>query len=327
MARRPSSKVLVYSTIGITILFLSLLPIIQSLLYERKTPDFAPLRALEDVHPVRESLPELLVPGPPLAEPVAPPPGLTTTVTALDDTQEKTVYEQDVQKVRNIVKRVPDFTFPSKETFEEYKRKGFFLVSYMEDPKCAWEKAKTKFDNVVQLAKWGWVNQIAEDDRSVDFSREHVVDDIVGTTKGLDFEWRHTRAGRDGNVPNEITYQPTDATYDNIFWPDKGVIVSNINQGPDHMVKTGMTPKQTKEGLECDPNPGRAPEWPRMRRITPLMPGSNALLYTPNVRGVVWLLVQHHTTFGKTQIKSITAYHDNRFGYAPNLDIEIAPIE
>jgi hypothetical protein len=51
---------------------------------------------------------------------------------------------------------------------------------------------------------------------------------------------------------------------------------------------------------------GRAPRWPEKRVIYSWMEGFNALLYTPNLRGVVWLLVQHQGQLGKKTIQSIT---------------------
>lgn len=54
-------------------------------------------------------------------------------------------------------------------------------------------------------------------------------------------------------------------------------------------------------------NPGRAPNSPESRKITEEMPGFNALIETPNVRGVAWLLMQHQGLFAGKSIKSIEA--------------------
>ena len=152
-----------------------------------------------------------------------------------------------------------------------------------------------------------------------------------------------------------------------MFWPDKGVIVGNLNEGPQYKVNTESTPKdfdgqpwdksadkipqlsqwsdivyltwkqvtseeqrpklqaicrraisnsETKNMLarvlqknfKKDPvaGTGRAPKWPEFKKITPDMYGFNALLYTPNIRGIVWLLIQHHDLIGKKTIESIT---------------------
>lgn len=68
------------------------------------------------------------------------------------------------------------------------------------------------------------------------------------------------------------------------------------------MLARVLKKKWSKEG-------GRAPRYPDKRVITPEKDrdGFNALLYTPHVRGVVWLLVQHHqdSMFGKKEIESI----------------------
>ena len=53
---------------------------------------------------------------------------------------------------------------------------------------------------------------------------------------------------------------------------------------------------------------GRAPRWPEKRVIDFTMEGFNALLYTPNVRGIVWLLAQHQDQLGKKIIRSFTVH-------------------
>ena len=63
-----------------------------------------------------------------------------------------------------------------------------------------------------------------------------------------------------------------------------------------------------KEHWPDDDPVGRAPRWPERRRITPNMEGFNALLNTPNIRGIVWMLIQHseESKMGRKTIKAIT---------------------
>lgn len=54
-----------------------------------------------------------------------------------------------------------------------------------------------------------------------------------------------------------------------------------------------------------DLNPGRAPNLPETRVISSGMPGFDALLRAPNVRGTIWLLLQHQDDFAGKTIQSI----------------------
>lgn len=72
---------------------------------------------------------------------------------------------------------------------------------------------------------------------------------------------------------------------------------------------------------------GKAPAWDNRLKFTPDMEEFTTLLATPNVKSVVWLLVQHQSTFGKKAILSITAYDpDPMSPYEPDLMLEIGPL-
>ena len=158
----------------------------------------------------------------------------------------------------------------------------------------------------------------------------------------------------------------TDALYANVFFPEKGVILAEVNESPQYkvimdqtsmgkgwdktihripdlcrwsdivyltwkhvcgndpekiknlraIVRQNITNPVTKNMLAHvlkmhfpkDEPVGRAPEWPERRKITPDMEGFNAMLSTPNIRGIVWLLVQHRKKgfAGKKIISSLT---------------------
>ncbi|KAK4545908.1 hypothetical protein LTR36_002472, partial [Oleoguttula mirabilis] len=71
---------------------------------------------------------------------------------------------------------------------------------------------------------------------------------------------------------------------------------------------------------------GQAPDWDHRIKFTPGMEEFNALMGTPNIRGVAWMLIQHQSTFGRKTIVSITVYDpDPRTQYMPDMMVEIGP--
>ncbi|KAK5174019.1 uncharacterized protein LTR77_001099 [Saxophila tyrrhenica] len=67
-----------------------------------------------------------------------------------------------------------------------------------------------------------------------------------------------------------------------------------------------------------------APFWPDKEVISWDDEGFKPMLYTPNVRGAAWLLIQHSEIFRKKIIRSVTAYFERGCVDAhPNLLIEI----
>jgi len=46
--------------------------------------------------------------------------------------------------------------------------------------------------------------------------------------------------------------------------------------------------------------------WPAIEIINVGQAGFEAMLYTPNVRGLVWMLIQHRDVFKNETIRSIT---------------------
>ena len=85
---------------------------------------------------------------------------------------------------------------------------------------------------------------------------------------------------------------------------------TNLNKIVQHeivnMETKNMLAYVPRMNFKTDEPVRRAPTWPEKRVIYSWMEGFNALLYTPNVRGIVWLLAQHQEQLGKKTIWSIT---------------------
>lgn len=66
-----------------------------------------------------------------------------------------------------------------------------------------------------------------------------------------------------------------------------------VRQNITNPVTKNILAHALRQNFPKDEPVGRAPEWPQTRKITPNTEGFNAMLNTPNIRGIVWLLVQH----------------------------------
>ncbi|KJX96031.1 hypothetical protein TI39_contig844g00038 [Zymoseptoria brevis] len=66
----------------------------------------------------------------------------------------------------------------------------------------------------------------------------------------------------------------------------------------------------------------KAPEWPGLD-LTPGSFGFEMILASPNLRGVMWLLIQHQADLGKKKILRVRMWRAGRGMYAPNLVVEL----
>lgn len=107
-----------------------------------------------------------------------------------------------------------------------------------------------------------------------------------------------------------------------------------VDRSPDHqplnyVLRETVTNDATKETLEAALKAssvlsGRPGQWPGYLFL-PGSRGFEAMLSTPNVSGVCWLLIQHKVQWGERSIKSIRAWV-GRGGAALTLLIEIGDV-
>ncbi|KAK5119700.1 hypothetical protein LTR85_007276 [Meristemomyces frigidus] len=312
-------------------------------------------------------------------------------ITTPDLQDQRTTHASGSEAGTTLVQRAPSalpvFNYPTEAQYCLAYLQGLKLLGFCRVPSNAGDSETTVWNAWKQMATWGWTLQGKQ--QSVEMSRFPGIEWLVYKVAGIEFVWKHTRSHAskiemvDGK-PKAVSYPPTNAEYDNMYWPTLGVIVAVDVHSPVQMVKRKITPTQRagqpwtsddklpelqrwsdvtslcwqkltqdteranlrwilhryvsnketvnmlafvlrKKYPKMQPL-GRAPDWDRRIKFTPGMDEFNALVGTPNVRGVAWLLIQHQSTFGRKTIVSITVYDpDPASQYMPDMMIEIGP--
>lgn len=143
----------------------------------------------------------------------------------------------------------------SDTQFRTATEKGERFICWMADPTQAGSKATTRWKNPTSIGEWGW--QLGEHTTvSAEWQPGMLKELLSGSRGGARWGYRHNF----GHVPiGDMTYPPTGASYSNVYWPDKGVIVANSNYGPVYNIMTKKTPLQ-KAGHTWDPSTMAPPQ-------------------------------------------------------------------
>ncbi|KAL1856561.1 hypothetical protein Plec18170_003529 [Paecilomyces lecythidis] len=220
----------------------------------------------------------------------------------------------------------------------------------------------SEFVNYGDLTAWGW-DVRAQNDRSyVELTLELAYEELnMNTANNVLYiishfnavnvdgeEYPSTGAGydsiynvQDGMITAHSSHSPENRSPDAKRYPKlkkwsdvtflqwQHVAQGNV-QNLNHIFQEGITNPETKAALaRALGKPEDFDDWGQYRRPPAwrsFYPGSdeyNALLYTPNLRGVSWLLIQHKQQLGRRKISKITLFTAG--GY-PCLYLKIDPV-
>lgn len=143
----------------------------------------------------------------------------------------------------------------SDDQFEQATAKGKQFTCWMADPSLAGSKAIPRFVDPMSIPEWGWA--LGESSFSPANTQTGYLEDLIaGSQGGLRWVYRHNV--QHPNV-DATEYPPTGASYNNVYWADKGVIVANSNYGPAYQIKKERTPLQ-RSGSDWDSNTMSPPQ-------------------------------------------------------------------
>ncbi|KAK4508512.1 hypothetical protein PRZ48_002251 [Zasmidium cellare] len=243
---------------------------------------------------------------------------------------------------RTLTKRIPPLPFIDTP-YKQAKKRGEKLLCALKKPSQAGAAVTSQWNRIEQLGEWGWVREVDERDDEKDYS--HVVKAATGGTytniyyphhgiilandnyspahqasqnKGekIPFKDSHGKplplpALKQWSTVNALTYASLPSPQ-----PLRYVLRRNIrNPATVEIVSTVL-----KKGKWDDE--GRAPVWPG-RVVREGERGFEALVGSPNVGGVVWLLMEGGQAVGAREVRSVRVWRDVGGVYAPTMMVEV----
>ena len=182
----------------------------------------------------------------------------TKDVTALGD--DNAIYDSSISTAKietkcdapGLYERAPW----DKSLYKQSANKGKILLCYLDNPASAKSKAGTQWTEYSQLSQWGWTferyiggwNHIRASVSTLQSSStmsqlQTLIREKMGDSEfareslenGINMIWgQFDEVEVDG-----VIYPATNAEYNNVYWPENGIIFANNNHGPEARIKEG----------------------------------------------------------------------------------------
>ncbi|KAF7188828.1 hypothetical protein HII31_09751 [Pseudocercospora fuligena] len=167
-----------------------------------------------------------------------------------------------------LIRRAPKpIKAASQEAYEKAEQKGKTLMCWMENPSLAGDLATSKWTKWEQIAEWGWVGPGGSSNPiggNYGGERDSLIADLLGGRSSRDQDLSIAKTVRlyhkkehAAQTIGDVTYNypPTDATYENNFYPQQGVIVGDFNYGPKYQIAIEATSKGKEWNKATDRGP------------------------------------------------------------------------